>query len=218
MPLNTDAPAVELYEYELSADSYKARLLLSILGMPYTPRLVEFYPAREHRSDWFLALNPRGELPVLVDGDVTIDDAQRVLVHLATAHDPSGNWYPRGDPADIDKLSMWLAFAAALTKTCGAARLHDALLHHHIDVATCRSDALELLRSLDEHLWFGEQEGQAWLLPRTEPTVADIACFPDVALAEEGGIALDEFGAIRRWGDRIRAISGFITMPGIFPR
>jgi glutathione S-transferase len=214
--MNTDAPAIELYDYELSADSYKARLLLSILGVPYISRLVEFYPAGEHRSEWFLAINPRGDLPVIVDGGVAVADAQRVLVHVARNHDPSGRWYPRGEGAEHDHVAAWLAFAAELTRTCGAARLHDALLQQHIDVAACRFAALGLLRILDEHLWFGEAQGHAWLLARHHPTIADIACFPDVMLAEEGGIALDEFGAIRRWGDRVRSIPGFITMPGIF--
>jgi glutathione S-transferase len=205
---------IELYEYELSSDSYKARLLLSMLEVGYTSRLVEYYPGREHRSDWFLAINPRGELPVLIDEGVTVEGAQRVLVHIARAHDPAGTWYPNSD-TQRDSMSTWLSFADALMPTCGAARLHDALLQHDIDVAACRSGALELLRSLDEHLWFGEEEGSAWLCSGAQPTVADIAC---VMLAEEGGIALDEFAAIRRWGDRIRALPGFVTMPGIFAR
>lgn len=47
------------------------------------------------------------------------------------------------------------------------------------------------------------------------PTIADIACFPDVALSPDGGIEHDHYPAIRRWLYAIRSLDGFITMPGI---
>jgi len=46
-------------------------------------------------------------------------------------------------------------------------------------------------------------------------TIADIACFPYVALAPEGGVALDPYGAVRRWIGQIQAQPGFVSMPGI---
>ena len=47
------------------------------------------------------------------------------------------------------------------------------------------------------------------------PTIADIACFPYVALSGDGGIPLDDYHAIRRWIARVKQIPGFIVMPGI---
>jgi glutathione S-transferase len=208
---------VEFFDYELSADAYKARLMMDILGVERTTRFVECYPARENRSDWYLAISARGEVPAIRDGGVVVDDPLDILVHLAGAHDPSGRWYPRDDPAAAEAVATWLAFAGALRSTAGAARLHDALLYHHIDVATARSAAHDLLRRLDEHLWFNEQQGFAWICPFDHPTIADIACFPDVMLAEEGRILLHEYPAIRRWTDRVKGIAGFSLMPGIFP-
>jgi glutathione S-transferase len=210
---------IELYDYELSADAYKVRLLLSMLDVPYASRLVELYPAREHEAEWFRAISPRAELPVIVDAGRTIADVGAILTHLARTHDSSGTWYPspNGTTSNTGETAMWLSRAAELARTCGAARLHDVLLQHQIDIVAARSAAFALLRMIDEHLWFGEQVGDAWLCPGAKPTIADIACFPDIMLAEEGGIELDEFGAIRRWGDRIRALPGFVPMPGIFP-
>jgi glutathione S-transferase len=181
-------------------------------------RYVEYYPRRQHRSDWFLAINPRGELPVLRDAGTIVDDAHAVLVHLAQNHDPSGRWYPANDAGAHAQISRWLSFADSLRESAGAARLHDGLLQHHIDIDAARRDAREQLAVLDEHLWFGEQEGLAWLCAPGHPTVADIACFPDVMLAEEGGIALHAYPAIRRWTDRLKQLPGFVVMPGIFGR
>jgi glutathione S-transferase len=208
---------IRLYDYELSADAYKARLLLALLRIPWTPVHVDFYPGRAHHAPWFLALNPRGDLPVLDDdGTIVAGDAQAVIVHLARRYDAGRTWYPDSTHELLGQVAIWLSFADALTQTAGAARLHDGFFYDHIDVATARDGACELLAALDEQLWFGEQEGRDWLCAPPTPTVADIACFPDVMLAQEGGIALGEYRAIRRWTQRVKRIPQFIPMPGIF--
>ncbi len=49
----------------------------------------------------------------------------------------------------------------------------------------------------------------------SRPTIADIACFPNVALAPDGGVSLDPYPSVRLWMRAIRALPGFIEMPGI---
>jgi glutathione S-transferase len=123
---------------------------------------------------------------------------------------------PTDDAAIFGKVAMWLAFADAITRTVGAARLHDYFfVELHADAR--RGDAHKLFRLLEETLWFHEQEEQAWLCSRVHPTIADIACFPYVILSEEGGISREDYPAIRRWTERVRRIPGFVAMPGIFP-
>jgi glutathione S-transferase len=46
-------------------------------------------------------------------------------------------------------------------------------------------------------------------------TIADVACFPYVALAPEGGVALDAYPNVGRWLARIRALPGYVAMPGL---
>jgi glutathione S-transferase len=46
-------------------------------------------------------------------------------------------------------------------------------------------------------------------------TIADIGCFPYVALAPEGEIALDAYPNVHGWIGRIKSSQGFIGMPGI---
>jgi len=214
---NAHEPMVEFFDFELSADTYKVRLLLDALGVERTTRLVESYPSREERSAWFLALNPRGELPVIRDDGVVIDGVAPILIHLARRYDPSGRWYPEHDASVAGALALWLEFAGALAASAGAARRHDGLLDHSVDIERARRDAHGLLRRLDEHLWFAEQQGDDWLVPLDHPTIADVACFPDVMLAEEGRVLLHEYNAIRRWTDRVKRLPGFEPMPGMFP-
>jgi len=206
---------IRLYDYELSGNCYKLRLLMHILDVPYERVPVDFYPGREHRSAAFLRINPLGQLPVLEDGDLRLRDAQAILIYLAARYDPSGRWYPR-DPAAMGTIGMWLAFADAITASASAARLHDTLFYD-ADVEKCRAAAHALFRVLDEHLWFAGQEGQRWIATRGDPSIADIACFPYVMLSEEGGISREDYPALRRWTDAVKGIPGFTVMSGIFP-
>jgi glutathione S-transferase len=103
-----------------------------------------------------------------------------------------------------------------LRESAGAARRFKTL-SVAADIDACQTNAHALLRHLDRHLWFEEDERAGWLCPAPHPTIADIACFPHVMLAPEGGISFLEYPAVRRWTHRVKKIPGFIPMPGIFP-
>jgi glutathione S-transferase len=207
---------LKLYDYELSGNCYKVRLLLNLLDIPFERIELDFHPGREHKSAWFLAINPLGQIPVIIDSDgFTLRDAQAILIYLASRYDPTGRWYPRESATTLGQIAMWLGFAESLTASAGAARLHDTL-RYDADVSKYRAQAHMLFRVLDEHLWFAEQTGQEWLCTRGHPTIADLACFPYVILSEEGGISRLPYPAIRRWTDRLRRVPGFITMAGVF--
>jgi glutathione S-transferase len=209
---------LKLFDYELSGNCYKVRLLLNLLGVPFERIELDFHPGREHKSAWFLAINPLGQIPVIIDSDgFMLRDAQAILVYLASRYDPTGLWYPREPATMLGQIAMWLGFAESLTESAGAARLHDTL-SYDVDVHKCRAQAHALFRVLDQHLWFAEQIGQEWLCSHDHPTVADLACFPYVILSEEGGVSRLPYPAIRRWTDRVRRIPGFTAMAGVFAR
>ena len=83
---------------------------------------IEFYPGREHKSEWFLKINPLGQLPVIDNDGYVLRDAQAILVYLAVRHDPTGRWYARADPALLAEIGKWLAFADGVTATASSAR------------------------------------------------------------------------------------------------
>ncbi|MCX7299205.1 MAG: glutathione S-transferase [Rhodobacterales bacterium] len=207
---------IRLYDYELSGNCYKIRLLCGFLGLAYTSVPIEFHPGRAHKGADFLRINPLGQLPVIDDDGFVLRDAQAILTYLAARYDPARTWYPVSDARLLGEVGQWLAFADSITATASAARLHDSFFHD-LDVDAARAGAHRLFRILDAHLWFAEQEGRIWLCPAPQPTIADIACFPYVILSEEGGIFLQDYPAIRRWCDRVKRIPGFVPMPGVFP-
>ncbi|MEO6625473.1 MAG: glutathione S-transferase family protein [Burkholderiaceae bacterium] len=204
---------ISLYDYTLSGNCYKARLLLHWLGLEYTRIPVDFHPGREHRSAPFMAsINPLGQLPVLRDGDFLLPDAQAILVYLASQYDTSDQWYP-DDARTRGNISLCLALGDDITRSASAARLHLAF-DYPADLPACQQKAHAAFRLLDDRLAENQHREQAWLVGAT-PTIADIACFPYAALAGEAGIDLMAYPALRRWIDDLRHWPGFIAMPGI---
>lgn len=207
---------MKLYDYPLSGNCYKVRMLLKWLGLEYETGTIDFYPGFKHKSDSFLEINPLGQLPVLEDNGLVIRDAQAILVHLAAKYDRSGRWYPLDSPNLLGPIQSWLAFADSITATCSAARLHDAMFYE-LDVRKARQGGERLLRILDEHLWFREQEDADWLCTDVYPSIADLACFPYVSLCEEGGISQLPFPAVQRWLERFMRLDNFEPMAGMMP-
>lgn len=203
---------IQLYDYVLSGSCYKIRLFLSLIGQKYEARPVDYYPGGEHKTPEFLEINPLGQIPVLQDGNVTLRDAQAILVYLAGKYDAARTWYPE-DPETQGAIAMWLSFAGGEIMNSSAARLHD-MLFYDFDIDKVRAAAHAAFRVLDDHLTDREIGGADWIVGNT-PTIADIACFPYVALSGDGGISLDDYHAIRRWIARIKTLPGFEVMPGI---
>jgi glutathione S-transferase len=207
---------IQLYNYDLSVNCYKQRLMLSLLDVDYESIPVDFFPGWEHKSPEFKKINPLGHIPVIVDGDYTLRDAHAILVYVAAKYDPTRRWYPADRPELLGEVAQWMLFAEGTTNTASAARLHDNL-GYEFDIEALRAGADRLFRVLDEHLWFREREGLDWVCSAEHPTIADIAIFPDVMLSEEGGISRLPYPALRRWTDRVRRLERFTPMPGIAP-
>lgn len=205
--------AFTLYNYVLSGNCYKIRLMAGLLGVSYETVAVDFYPGFEHRSEKMLALNPAGTLPVMKAGDLILTETTAMLAWLALNHDEGGTWYPAADPNLGPEIQQWLAFSGRLTNSAGLARLH-AMLNWPVDGEAARRSAVKDLRELELHLTDRVFEGRTWLVGDT-PTIADIACFPYVALSPDAGLDHDGYPAIRNWLYAVRSLPGFVTMPGI---
>jgi glutathione S-transferase len=205
---------MKLYDYILSGSCYKVRLLLNILDVDYEKVPVDFYPGKDHKKPELLALNPLGQLPVLVDGDLVLRDAQAIMLYLASKYDDSNIWFP-DDPALRGQVAQWTAFGGGEIMAASAARLHD-VLNYPFDIDQQRAAAHAAFQILDDHLADQELRGCDWLAG-TSPTIADLACFPYVALSADGGIPRDEYPAIERWLTRIICLPGYLDMPGILP-
>jgi len=197
---------IQLYDFVLSGNCHKVRLLLSMLKLDYEPVPVNL-AAGEHKTEQFLQLNPCGQVPVLVDGDVVLRDSQAILVYLARRYG-SEDWLPL-EPEAIAKIVQWLSFATnEIANSLAAARRY-FIFKGQLDIDLTQQKAHQVLQILDRHLTHNH-----WL-ECNRLTIADLACFPYVGLAPEGKVALDNYPHLIAWRDRIKQLPGYISMPGL---
>jgi glutathione S-transferase len=199
---------LKLYDREASGNSYKARLLLSFLNMPYERVPVAMQDGKNVVDSGYLLLNPRGQIPTLVDGDNTLWGSTAILCYLAARYDETSSWLPR-DPARLAEVMQWLELAQNEILT-GLFRAR-AIVKFGLpgDLAAAQQIAQRALGVLDSRL-----SVQPWLAGNG-PTIADIACFPYAALAHEGKVDLAPYAGVVQWIGRIKSLDRFVGMPGI---
>ena len=197
---------IKLYHFAISGNCHKARLMLSLLGLEY-----ELIPvnqqAAEHKSEMFLKLNPLGEVPVLIDGEIIIRDSQAILVYLARRYGGE-DWLPV-EAESMSKVMQWLSIAANEIQNSFAAARRHFLLNAQLDVDLAQQKAYQTLQILNKHL-----SDREWL-ECSRPTIADIACFPYVGLAADGKISLADYPHVNGWLERIKQLPGYVSMPGL---
>ncbi|MEM6613521.1 MAG: glutathione S-transferase family protein [Cyanobacteria bacterium P01_C01_bin.72] len=198
---------IKLYGHELSGNVYKVRLLLSLLDIDHEFIQLDIYQG-EHKSSEYLKINPFGQIPALVDGDQVYLDAQAILVYLARQY---GNeqWLP-SDAEGLSKIVRWLSTTAGeIRQGVESARLFHVFGVKTIDIDLAYQKSAFILDQINNHL-----ADREWLELEC-PTIADIAAFPYIALANDGKVALDNYPHILAWVDRIQLLPGFVGMPGI---
>ncbi len=202
---------MKLYDYILSPSCYKVRLLAALTGTKLKLRPVDFHPGGEHLRPEFLALNPAGSIPILEDGELLLTESSAMLTYIA---EKSGkNWLAGETPEEKATVQQWLSFSHRLTDSLGQARLIE-MLHRSGDLQAAQAAGIAALRELEAALFERRLDGQTFLAGN-KPTIADISCSPYVALAPDGSVSLNPYPSIRLWMRAIRALDGFIEMPGI---
>ncbi|STQ90978.1 glutathione S-transferase family protein [Iodobacter fluviatilis] len=200
---------IKLYEFAASGNCHKVRLLLSLMDIPYESIMVNG-ATREHKSADYLAMNPLGQVPVLVDGDVILRDSQAILVYLARQYGAkqADSWLPN-EPAALAQVVAWLATAAnEVTRGPNALRLHHKW-GRAINLVEAEAITEQLFTMLNQHL------AQSTWLAAAHITIADIALYPYIALATEDKVDLLGFPAIVTWMKQIQNLHAYVSMAGI---
>jgi len=201
---------MKLYDFDLSGNCHKIRMMLSFLGLDYE-KIDTDLRKKEQMSPDFIALNRLHKVPVLVDGDLVLRDSAAIMIYLARRYGKP-EWYP-DSPHEMGEIQQWLSFSVnEVFNGLATARailifnrdIDPTLAHTISDVAL---DQLEF--RLKDHHW----------LALDRFTLADIACYPYTALVHEGNISLATFPAVRAWFKRIESLPRYVAMRGLpFPQ
>ncbi|MFL5335308.1 MAG: glutathione S-transferase family protein [Geminicoccaceae bacterium] len=96
------------FYYHPSPNPAKVALFLEESGLPYELVPVDTRRGEQHQPA-FLAINPNGKTPAIVDGEVTVFDSNAILLYLA---EKSGKFLPENTPKLRGELLSWLMFVA----------------------------------------------------------------------------------------------------------
>ncbi|MCM2456759.1 glutathione S-transferase [Rhizobium sp. CG4] len=195
---------MKLYHFPLSGHAHRALLGLSLLGVKAEVIDVDLANG-EHKSAPFLKLNPFGQVPVLEDGDIIVNDSNAILVYLATKLGRK-DWLP-DDLQSTAKVQKWLSVAAGeIAYGPAAARLITVFgADFRADEVIARAHRiLGLINAeLEQHQFIIDEK----------PTIADIALYSYIVSAPEGNVNLVPHENVRRWLARIEALPGFVAFP-----
>ncbi|MCU5783162.1 glutathione S-transferase domain-containing protein [Alcanivorax balearicus MACL04] len=132
----------------------RAIWLLNELGLEYQMLPVDILKGETREPD-FLALNPAGKVPVLVDGDLVITESSAIQLYLADKYSQAG--FVPETVEDRAKMYRWIFFLATeieqpLWRIARHTFLYPEEKQLPQDVDLARQECLEMLAVLEQHM------------------------------------------------------------------
>ena len=199
---------MKLYMNLLSPNVRRVRLTAAVLGLELEEQRLDFAKG-EHKAPEYLALNPNGQVPTLVDGDFVLTESRAIMQYLASKKPESG-LLPRDERAraDVTRWQFWdsshfspqvgtLAFQRVLKPMMGmgepdVGKVEEALANFRRFAAV-----------LDKRLAGGKYiVGDAM-------TIADLTIASSLMYATQADVPLAEFAHIQTWFARISALDAW---------
>jgi glutathione S-transferase len=194
---------MKLYGFPASPNTWKVRALAVYLETPFDFEFVDLLQGAQQQPA-FLALNPTGRTPVLVDGDFKLWESNAILQYLADG----SKLYP-SDVKGRAEVTRWLCWDLA---HWGAQACQPLIFENLVkkfvnlgppDAAVVNkgSEAFNKeAKMLDAHL------ARHKYLVNDTLTVADFAVAAPLFHAEGASLPVGAYGNIRSWFERVAAL------------
>lgn len=187
------------FYYAPNSCSTAAHMVLEEAGAPYVAQEVDFSSGEQHTPE-FRALNPKGKVPVLLDGTETITENLAIQYHLATRFPEAGL-----RPSDPIAVVHWLSVMAWLSNTVQPDARHITRPENYTADPSCkpavvakgRETTTRLMGDIDRML----SEGP-WIMGR-QYTTADPYALVFVGVAKRYGLDLSPNRHMANWTERM---------------
>ncbi len=202
----------KLYCFGESGNAYKAALALTLADMEWEPVFVDFFNGAT-RTPEFRAINEMGEVPVLVDGPVTLTQSGVILDYISSKTGKLGG----KSAAERREVLRWLFWDNhRLSGMIGPRRF----IANFLPEAKRPEGAVAYLQGrlksaytvLNDHL-----SSRTWVAGGAV-TIADLSCAGYLYYPEPFGFNRTDWPHIDAWLDRIAALPGwkhpYDLMPG----
>lgn len=189
---------IDLYT-AATPNGFKVSIALEELGLPYRVIPLDF-STMEQKKPEFLAINPNGRIPAIVDrdnGDFAVFESGAILLYLA---EKTGKLLPQ-DPKRRSQAIQWLMFQmGGVGPMMGQANVFYRYFPEKIPPAIERyqKEGRRLFEVLDGHLAHHEYLAD-------EYSIADIATWPWVRIHDWSGISIEGLPHLQAWMARMEA-------------
>ncbi len=183
-------------------NGYKVSMMLEEASLPYTYRHLRLQD-KEQKQAWYLALNPNGRIPTIVDhdnDDFAVFESGAILLYLA---EKSGRFLPT-DAKRRSRVTQWLMYqVGGIGPMQGQAHVFYRYAPEKIPYAIKRyqEETLRLYRVLDARL-----KNHEYIVD--EISIADFATYPWVRIHKWAGVPIDDLEHLQRWLSTMRARPG----------
>ena len=197
---------MRLYNSQVSGNCYKARLLLTLLGIPFERVELDVID-RSNRRDVLGGKNTALRVPTLeLDNGEHLAESNAILWYLA-----DGTEYVQKDPLERARVLQWMFFEQyEVEPNLAVARFWISVLGEREKYAAELEGKWQAgnktLAALDEHL-----DGREWLVGDAY-SIADISLYGYTHVADEGGFELAQYPNVQAWLDRVAARPGHVPI------
>lgn len=199
-----------LHGYFRSSAAYRVRIALNLKGLA-CERVSVHLRKGEQRADAFLALNPQGMVPALLDGDALLTQSPAILEYLDEAYPDTPRLLPDGA---VDRARV-RALAAAVA--CDIHPLNNLRVLQYIQGPLgCSPEAMatwynhwiaEGFRALERMLADDPRTGR--FCHGDAPGLADVCLVPQVFNSARHALDLTPYPTIRRIAEACNALEAF---------
>jgi GST-like protein len=183
---------IDLYTAS-TPNGWKASVVLEELGLPYEVHAINLLAGEQKRPE-YLALNPNGRIPTIVDreaGNFAVFESGAILLYLA---EKTGRLIP-ADAAGRSLVIQWLMFQmGGIGPMMGQANVFFRYFPEKIQPAIDRyqHECRRLFEVLD-----GRLAGHEWLAG--DYSIADIANWAWARTHKWSGVPIDGLDHLQRW-------------------
>jgi glutathione S-transferase len=196
---------MKLYGFPPSPNTWKVRAVAAHLGIPLALEFVDLTKGQS-RTPQYLALNPTGRTPVLVDGDFTLWESTAIMQYLASLKPNALRPDDARSQADVVRWQSW--YLQHWGPEACEPMLFERLVKRFLDLgppdAAVLAKATEAFHKeaavLDAHL-----SARPYLVG-TGLTLADFSVVSPLVYAAEGELPVDGYPHLRDWSARILAL------------
>ncbi|MEC4882474.1 MAG: glutathione S-transferase family protein [Scytonema sp. PMC 1070.18] len=197
---------LRLYEFNLSGNCYKVRLLMMQLEIAFERVELDFIK-KENRNIEFLNKNPQGRVPVLeLESGEFLLESNAIMFYLS-----KGTQLFPDDHLEQSKVMQWLFFEQySLMPYIGPCRYWMTILNKanefHDVIAEKQKSGYAALSVMEQHLHSRD------FFVGNRYTIADICLFAYTHIAHEGGYNIFDFSAIQAWIERVKSQPHYINI------